>query len=160
MFKKVAIVLGLALTMVVVAAGVMYLMGLRVVLDGGGMPHLRFVERSDAQAVRIERHREEQRAEYAKEIQPSSSEVASPRGGGGAAVSDVHSSPAPAAAPASVEGRRPTLAAPYWTDFRGPRRDGEYSEQPILTTWPTGGLKPLWKQPAGGGYASFTTVFR
>ena len=26
---------------------------------------------------------------------------------------------------------------------------------PILTTWPTGGLKPLWRQPIGGGYASF-----
>src|SRR5262245_20048720 len=120
------------------------------------MPHLRFVQRSDSLAARIERHREEQRAEYAKEIQPAPAEVASPRGGGGAAAPDVPASSAPVAAPASVEGRRPALTPPYWTDFRGPRRDGHYSEQPILTTWPTSGLKPLWKQPAGGGYASFT----
>jgi outer membrane protein assembly factor BamB len=43
----------------------------------------------------------------------------------------------------------------YWTDFRGPNRDGRYAEQPILTNWPAGGLKKLWSQPIGGGYASF-----
>jgi outer membrane protein assembly factor BamB len=47
---------------------------------------------------------------------------------------------------------------PYWTDFRGPRRDGVYSERPLLTNWPTGGLKPLWRQPIGGGYASFVVA--
>lgn len=45
--------------------------------------------------------------------------------------------------------------APYWTGFRGPRRDGHYTEQPILTDWPTNGLRRLWKQPCGGGYSSF-----
>ncbi len=54
---------------------------------------------------------------------------------------------APAAAPA--------IAAGYWTDFRGPNRDGVYRERPILTNWPADGLKPIWKQPVGGGYASF-----
>jgi len=44
---------------------------------------------------------------------------------------------------------------PYWTDFRGPRRDGHYAERPILTDWPAGGLRTLWRQPIGGGYASF-----
>ncbi len=29
---------------------------------------------------------------------------------------------------------------------------------PILTAWPEGGLKPIWKQPVGGGYASFTVA--
>lgn len=43
----------------------------------------------------------------------------------------------------------------YWTDFRGPNRDGHYRERSILTKWPAGGLEPVWKQPAGGGYASF-----
>ena len=43
----------------------------------------------------------------------------------------------------------------YWTGFRGPRRDGIYDERPISTNWPAAGLKPLWKQPAGGGYGSF-----
>src|SRR2546425_10728079 len=34
----------------------------------------------------------------------------------------------------------------YWTDFRGPRRDGHYAERPILTDWPAGGLRTLWRQ--------------
>ncbi|MEO7297040.1 MAG: PQQ-binding-like beta-propeller repeat protein [Verrucomicrobiota bacterium] len=43
----------------------------------------------------------------------------------------------------------------YWTDFRGPKRDGHYDEKPILTNWPANGLRELWRQPVGGGYASF-----
>lgn len=43
----------------------------------------------------------------------------------------------------------------YWTDFRGPERDGRYLETPIRTDWPADGLTPLWRQPVGGGYASF-----
>lgn len=43
----------------------------------------------------------------------------------------------------------------FWSGFRGPKRDGHYTEQPISTEWPREGLKPLWRQPAGGGYASF-----
>ena len=38
----------------------------------------------------------------------------------------------------------------YWTGFRGPNRDGHYTEGSI-TTQP----RLLWKQPVGGGYASF-----
>ena len=43
----------------------------------------------------------------------------------------------------------------YWTGFRGPARDGIYREQAIRTAWPAGGPPLLWKQPVGGGYASF-----
>lgn len=45
----------------------------------------------------------------------------------------------------------PSAAAnSYWTGFRGPNRDAHYQQTPIST-------KPrlLWKQPIGGGYASF-----
>lgn len=49
-------------------------------------------------------------------------------------------------------------SAPYWTDFRGPQRDGHYTERPILTNWPAGGPPRLWKQPIGGGYASFVVA--
>jgi outer membrane protein assembly factor BamB len=45
-----------------------------------------------------------------------------------------------------------TVAA--WNGFRGPRRDG-ICDEPIRTNWPSEGLKALWKQPIGGGYASF-----
>lgn len=61
--------------------------------------------------------------------------------------------PAPAATPAREPQR-----LPYWTDFRGPRRDGRYDEMEILTNWPAQGLTPLWKQPVGGGYASFVVA--
>ena len=69
--------------------------------------------------------------------------------------------PAPPAVAAAPEPVAETKAAPavkpaavsYWTDFRGPHRDGVYSESPIATNWP---LPLLWKQPIGGGYASFT----
>ena len=43
----------------------------------------------------------------------------------------------------------------YWTNFRGPNRDGNYQEMGILTQWPSQGLSPIWKQPIGQGYASF-----
>lgn len=43
----------------------------------------------------------------------------------------------------------------YWTGFRGPIRDGHYTEQPIRTDWIERPPKLLWKQPCGGGYASF-----
>ena len=46
----------------------------------------------------------------------------------------------------------------YWTDFRGPLRDGHYRERPIFTEWPASGLKPVWKQPVGAGYASFVVA--
>ncbi len=43
----------------------------------------------------------------------------------------------------------------YWTNFRGPNRDGQYAEQTVLTNWPAKGPVELWRQPIGGGYASF-----
>ena len=62
--------------------------------------------------------------------------------------------PPPATVQAAPAPSAPA-APPYWTDFRGPNRDGRYDETPILTAWPKGGLTRLWKQPVGGGYASF-----
>ncbi len=56
----------------------------------------------------------------------------------------------PAEAPVKV------IKTAYWTDFRGPNRAGEYAESPINTEWSAAGLPQLWKQPIGGGYASFT----
>lgn len=78
------------------------------------------------------------------------------------------SQPGPAA-PVEVERNTPALQlrppqesltppAAYWTGFRGPRRDGHYEEMEILTAWPPGGLPLLWRQPIGGGYASFAVA--
>lgn len=72
--------------------------------------------------------------------------------------------PAGQASPGASPGASPVAAAPqtparnYWTNFRGPKRDGNYEEKPVLTSWPANGLTALWKQPVGLGYASFSVA--
>jgi outer membrane protein assembly factor BamB len=61
-------------------------------------------------------------------------------------------------APAPEPRATTNLPPPFWTDFRGPHRDGIYAEKAILTNWPADGLKRLWRQPIGGGYASFVVA--
>jgi outer membrane protein assembly factor BamB len=52
---------------------------------------------------------------------------------------------------------KPTgLDGAYWTEFRGPKRDGNYTEASLARVY--GNQKPLWKQPIGGGYASFVVA--
>jgi outer membrane protein assembly factor BamB len=76
-----------------------------------------------------------------------------------AASSSENPASAPRAKAAPVAGDPdPLLRSTYWSDFRGPLRDGHYREQPIRTSWPSGGLPPKWKQPSGGGYASFVVA--
>lgn len=118
--------------------------GFRIRLDGGGTPRPAFVVDPDTHAAEIARHREAQREQFTQ-VASSSAPVPSatePR----VAAAGVAGAPA---APASA------ASTPYWTDFRGPQRDGHYRERVIRTKWPTAGLKPIWKQPVGGGYASF-----
>ena len=43
----------------------------------------------------------------------------------------------------------------FWTGFRGPIRDGNYSDRPVRLDWPAEGLPVVWRQPIGGGYSSF-----
>lgn len=132
--------------LVLVGAVLYQFFGLRVVLDGGGTPHLRFVESAKARAEQIALHREAQRSQA--ELRAPAADTPAP------APPDR----APPDAVAVVVSSATALAAgpaPYWTDFRGPARDGHYRERPILTDWPARGLTPIWKQPVGGGYASF-----
>jgi outer membrane protein assembly factor BamB len=94
----------------------------------------------EERAAEIARHREAQRAQMPAPPAATPSPAGSPEAATAAPV------PPPAPAPA---------AAPHWTDFRGPRRDGHYTERPIRTNWSSGALRPLWKQPVGAGHASF-----
>ena len=59
---------------------------------------------------------------------------------------------------AQIKAGGTNSGTPYWTDFRGPERDGRYTQDRIRTDWPASGLTPLWRQPIGGGYASFTVA--
>ena len=58
------------------------------------------------------------------------------------------------AAQAALSTNSPVTEA-AWVGFRGLNRDGTVGEQRILLNWPARGLQPLWRQPIGGGYASF-----
>ena len=92
---------------------------------------------NDAHYAALESNRQEQAA------QPAASASTSPS-----------PSPSPSASPSP--GQTPVQTAKnYWTNFRGPRRDGRYEEASISTNWPANGLPVVWKQPVGVGHASF-----
>ena len=138
-----------------VLAAVLYqFFGLRISLDGGGSPRLTFVVDADTQAEVIARHREAQRREPSDVIE-ASAPVASAGPGVQSPASRDGADAGSTAQPAASRGGARPAGEPYWTDFRGPLRDGHYRERPIQTKWPAQGLRPIWKQPAGGGYASF-----
>ena len=122
-----------------VLGGILYAVGLRIVLDGGGGIHFALTKSADARAAEIEKHREAQRAQ-----------ASAP-----APVPLDPAAPAPHVPP-SAETPPPATAktSTYWTSFRGPDRDGHYRQQAVRTDWGRA-LTPLWKQPVGGGYASF-----
>jgi outer membrane protein assembly factor BamB len=134
MLRKLVKWTAFGLAVVLLAGAGLFAAGLRAVIYGGGIPRLRFVESERTRTERIARDRK------------------------------THGAPRPAASATPVETAQAPLTIPassapapaeYWTDFRGPLRDGHYRERPILTRWPADGLKPRWKQPVGGGYASF-----
>jgi outer membrane protein assembly factor BamB len=72
----------------------------------------------------------------------------------------TETAPSPAAVKSGAEAA--TVAANparnYWTNYRGPARDGRYDEAAILTNWSSSGPPLLWKQPIGNGYASFVVA--
>ncbi len=113
----------------------------------------------DAQATALEQHRAQQQAET----------VTTAQGGAPAGQTASGNTGQPAAAGGTpTEGGQPADAAhaegpskstgSNWTDFRGPNRDGRYDAQTVRTSWAASGLPRLWKQPVGGGYASFVVA--
>ncbi|HKO62877.1 MAG TPA: PQQ-binding-like beta-propeller repeat protein [Pyrinomonadaceae bacterium] len=66
--------------------------------------------------------------------------------------------PVPGASPSAPESAAAHATRNYWTNFRGPNRDGNYQEMAVLTNWPSQGLTPIWKQPIGQGYSSFSVA--
>src|SRR5262245_53333381 len=95
---------------------------------------------NDAHYAALESNRQQQAA------QPAPSATAAP-------------SPSPSASASPSPGQTPAEPAKnYWTNFRGPRRDGRYEEANISTNWPANGLPVVWKQPVGVGHASFVVA--
>jgi len=77
------------------------------------------------------------------------------------AASTAVPSPSPTATASPSPGATATPVASsrnYWTNFRGPKRDGKYEEASVSTNWPASGLPLLWKQPVGIGHASFVVA--
>ncbi len=52
----------------------------------------------------------------------------------------------------------PVLVAEDWPRWRGPRGDGSWHGPKLPEKWPAAGLKRIWSQPIGGGYAGPAVV--
>lgn len=146
-----------------------------VVLLGGVGAYLLLGTRGDnpdteAHYAALERHRAEQQQQQGQPApaadaatqQPAADPQASPAAQAAPEGAQPPADPAAQGAtqtPAAVEAKGAPTAARrnYWTNFRGPARDGRYDERPIRTNW-QGGLQQLWKQPSGGGYSSFSVA--
>lgn len=150
MLKKIVKWMAVAVLAVVALGTVLFAMGLRVVLDGGGTPRLQFPQSRDDRAAEIARHREAQKARAPLPAPGPPSPAAAAGGGEPSQPAD----PSAAAKPPSASA----APVPYWTDFRGPARDGHYRQRPVRTDWSGANPTPLWKQPVGGGYASFVVA--
>jgi outer membrane protein assembly factor BamB len=128
-------------SVVIAVWGVAYLVlffGLHFQLDGSGMrPILTFYNR-EAHYANLERNRASQSVTPVVEVAARPAEPAA--------------EPVKEASPKKIE-EKPRSA--YWIDFRGPNRDGRYDQAPVLAKWPESGLPLVWRQPIGGGYASF-----
>ena len=155
--KRVLKLVAAALAVLVLTAAVAYWgLGYRLQLDGSGQPRLARVQSPTSQASAVESHRAAQRTAVPEP--PASTASAEPPPAASAEPATPSAGVPEPVVPATAEPPRPQQAAertPYWVGFRGPLRDGQYREAPIRTAWPAGGLTPLWKQPIGGGYASF-----
>ncbi|MBX5495858.1 MAG: PQQ-like beta-propeller repeat protein [Bryobacteraceae bacterium] len=134
------------------------LYGLRVELDGSSKrPFLSFYD-PETHYRQLEESRKQMAAKAVEE--PVQAIPASQFAAAGADEPKPAEAPAPATVKETPKASKeaPAPVRGYWTDFRGPNRDGVYSEMPVLTEWPSEGLKPAWKQPVGGGYASFVAA--
>lgn len=101
---------------------------------------------NDQHYTQLEQHRQQQAAEPPAATAPATAATPVPQAS--VAASPAADGTATASAPAGSSRN-------YWTNYRGPKRDGRYDETPISTSWPQSGFTALWKQPVGLGFASF-----
>lgn len=121
--------------------GVLFALGMKVELDGTGSRPMVSFHKADAHIEKIEQMAAQEQAAAPAPATATAEPAATP-------VAEAE--PAAAAAPAPVP-------AP-WPSFYGPKRDGHYTQTPILTAWPGTGLAEQWRRPVGGGYASMVVA--
>lgn len=102
------------------------------------------------QDAKVEQHRAAQQAQ-ASNTQPAAT-ATTPQPAASASPA-ANGQPVPAGSTAAAHATRN-----YWTSFRGPNRDGNYDEMPVMTSWPAQGLSPIWKEPVGVGYGSLSVA--
>jgi outer membrane protein assembly factor BamB len=154
------------LSVPILALGIAHLFlfyGLGIEMYGSGTPHLRF-GRAESHDRAVEDSRAAQTLTMPAPAGLPPTLPADPAVAPAVAPPDAPADAPPGPAPEHrpVAAAAPELSKPagstYWADFRGPERLGHYDQMPILTTWPANGLRRLWKQPGGGGYASFSVA--
>jgi outer membrane protein assembly factor BamB len=156
---------GLAVVCLVLVAVAMTAAGFRIERGGSGWP--RFIVRSHDAVLEADRARQKNAASPGVEGQDAAynapalaSETLAPTAPN-ASTSKPTSQTASAFAQSATADKtvdKPNASNGSWSDFRGPNRDGRYTGAPIRTSWPREGLRRLWKQPVGGGYASFVVA--
>ena len=150
--RSVLTVLGGIVALVVIVGGILVVgLDLRVELAGGTLRPIFSFGSTDDHYVALEHNRSQH---YSRHLPAGPLPTPRPE----TDTSIAAGAPPPPTSPhlehASVEVRSDA----YWTDFRGPNRDGHYTQTSIRTDWPAAGLEPVWSQPIGGGYASFVVA--
>ena len=119
-----------------------YVFGLRAELDGTGARPIFSFEAPGSHYEELEQSRSAQKAAVPPPAPAPAVETPAPEPVLRVDVDDVTSPP----------------VSRDWRRFRGPAMDGRYEAAEIATGWPADGLPLLWKQPVGGGYASFVVA--
>ena len=124
--------------------------GLRLEFDGTGVYPIVSFYKPESHYAALEQQRSKQHDSFVSEtVAPA---ISDERLGPSKKASHNPAEILPKSSAADLSRPEPSVD---WTDFRGPRRDGHYDELPIMTNWPAPGPPLLWRQPVGGGYASF-----
>jgi outer membrane protein assembly factor BamB len=123
--------------------------GFRIERGGSGWP--RFILRSNDDVLEAHRERQKLSPAPAPDVRDAAFKPLASQQSESAASTSV-------APVAPIAPTAPIAPASTWPDFRGPSRDGRYTGVPIRTSWPREGLRRLWKQPVGAGYASFVVA--
>lgn len=144
------------------SVGIVALMGVYVyTLSIWGLLPSVFLENPNTEAHydELERHRAAQRQTPSSEGDANSQSPSGENTASGTPASTA-TDPAIMAANENPSTSASSTSAPRasrnsWSEYRGTNRDGRYEDVKILTKWPSGGPRQLWKQPVGGGHASF-----